>query len=449
MGVIKIKKGLNVPISGEPEQVIYDAPPVSRVAVLGHDFVGMKPTMEVAVGDSVKLGQPLFTDKKMPSLKYTSPGTGKIAAINRGDKRALVSVVVQLEGDEHVLFDSFAEAELAGLSREKVKQLLFDSGLWVALRARPFSRVANPDAVPHSIFVTAMDTNPLAPSLETILQGRENDFQNGLKVLSRLTDGKVYLCQSPDAKIPTIDLKNLNVEQFDGPHPAGLVGTHIHFLDPVGAAKTVWHIGAQDVAAVGKLFTAGRLDVERVISLAGPSVKKPRLLRTRLGASLAELTQDELMPGSNRVISGSVLSGFAATEANGFLGRYHQQVTVLREGGDRHFLGWMSPGFNLYSIKNIVASKLFPYKKFAFTTAINGGPRAIVPSGSYEAVMPLDILPTPLLRSLAIKDVEESEKLGCFELDEEDLALCTYVCPSKIDHGQNLRDTLTLIEKEG
>jgi Na+-transporting NADH:ubiquinone oxidoreductase subunit A len=449
MGVIKIKKGLNVPISGEPEQVIYDAPSVSRVAVLGHDFVGMKPTMEVAEGDSVKLGQPLFTDKKMPSIKYTSPGAGRIAAILRGDKRALVSVVVQLEGDDHVHFDFFAEAEITGMSREKVKQLLIDSGLWVALRARPFSRVANPDAVPHSIFVTAMDTNPLAPSVETILQGRENDFQNGLKVLSRLTDSKVYLCQSPGAKLPTIALKNLAVEQFDGPHPAGLAGTHIHFLDPVSAAKTVWHIGAQDVTAVGKLFTTGRLDVERVISLAGPSVKKPRLLRTRLGASLAELTQDELTPGNNRVISGSVLSGFAAAEANSFLGRYHQQATVLREGGDRHFLGWMSPGFNLFSIKNIVASKLFPHKKFAFTTAVNGGPRAIVPSGSYEAVMPLDILPTPLLRMLAIHDVEESEKLGCFELDEEDLALCTYVCPSKIDHGQNLRDTLTLIEKEG
>lgn len=449
MGVIKIKKGLNVPISGAPEQLIHEASSVRNVAVLGHDYVGMKPTMEVAEGDLVKVGQLLFTDKKMPLVKYTSPGAGKVTAINRGEKRALVSVVIQLEGDDHVLFDSYTETELAGLTREKVKQLLINSGLWVALRTRPFNHVADPGIVPHSLFITAMDTNPLAPSVETILQGRENDFQNGLKVLSRLTDGKVNLCQSPGAKIPTSGVNNLSVEQFDGPHPAGLAGTHIHFLDSVSRKKTVWHIGAQDVAAVGKLFTTGRLDVERVIALAGPSVKRPRLLRTRLGASLAELTQDELTAGSNRVISGSVLSGFAASETNGFLGRFHQQVTVLREGGDRHFLGWMSPGLNLFSIKNIVLSKLFPRKKFAFTTSTNGGPRAIVPSGSYEAVMPLDILPTPLLRFLAINDVEESEKLGCYELDEEDLALCTYVCPSKIDHGQNLRKTLTLIEKEG
>lgn len=448
MGLIRIKKGLNIPISGEPEQAVHQAPAVRRVALLGQDYVGMKPTMAVEVGDEVKLGQVLFTDKKIPGVKYTAPGAGRVAAVNRGDRRALISVVIELKGDAQVEFEAFAEAALAGLSREKVKQQLVDSGMWTALRARPFGKVADPESTPHSIFVTAMDTNPLAPSIEVILQGKERDFQNGLTVLSHLTDGRVYVCTAPGAKIPVSGAK-VSVEQFAGPHPAGLPGTHIHFLDPVSRQKTVWHIGAQDAVAIGRLFTTGRLDVERIIALAGPSVKKPRLLRTRLGASLEELTDGELTTDNNRVISGSVLSGFRAAGEAAFLGRYHQQVTVLREGGDRPFLGWLSPGFNLYSVKNIVASKLIPQKKFAFTTALNGGPRAIVPVGSYEAVMPLDILPTLLLRSLAINDVEEAEQLGLLELDEEDLALCTYVCPSKIDHGLNLRKTLTIMEKEG
>ena len=448
MGLIRIKKGLDIPISGEPEQVVHPAPAVRQVALVGQDYVGMKPTMTVTVGEEVKLGQVLFTDKKMAGVKYTAPGAGRVAAVNRGDRRALISVVIELEGDAQVEFEAFAESALAGLSREKVRQQLVDSGLWTALRARPFGKVADPESTPHSIFVTAMDTNPLAPSVEVILQGKEQDFQNGLTVLSHLTDGRVYVCTAPRAKIPSAGDK-VSVEQFAGPHPAGLPGTHIHFLDPVSRHKTVCHIAAQDVIAVGRLFTTGRLDVERVVALAGPSVKKPGLLLTRLGASLAELTDGELIDGNNRVISGSVLSGFTAAESNAFLGRYHQQVTVVREGGERSFLGWLSPGFNLFSVKNIVASKLFPNKKFSFTTALNGGPRAIVPIGSYEAVMPLDILPTQLLRSLAINDVEEAEKLGLLELDEEDLALCTYVCPSKIDHGLNLRKTLTIMEKEG
>ncbi|HFE63592.1 MAG TPA: NADH:ubiquinone reductase (Na(+)-transporting) subunit A, partial [Caldithrix sp.] len=306
-----------------------------------------------------------------------------------------------------------------------------------------------PEVTPHSIFVTAMDTNPLAPSLEKILAGNEANFQAGLKIVSKLTEGKVFLCKAPGTNIPTNGVANLSVEEFAGPHPAGNVGTHIHFLDPVHHNKTVWHVGGQDVAAIGRLFTTGKLNVERIVALAGPAARNPRLIRTRLGAALEDVTSGELKDGENRVVSGSVLSGRTASGPYAYLGRFHQQISLLSEGNQRKFFGWLSPGFNTFALKRILLSSLVPHKKYDFDTALYGGPRAIVPIGNYEKVMPLDILPTFLLRALAVDDVEEAENLGCLELDEEDLALCTFVCPSKIDHGANLRRLLTIIEKEG
>jgi Na+-transporting NADH:ubiquinone oxidoreductase subunit A len=294
-----------------------------------------------------------------------------------------------------------------------------------------------------------MDTNPLAPSVAKILEGKERHFRNGLTVLSRLTEGRVYLCKSPVETIPQVQIDSLSVVEFAGPHPAGNAGTHIHFIDPAGRNKQVWYINAQDVVDVGIFFTTGKLNVERIISLAGPSVRNPRLMKTRLGASVEDITKGELKEGEHRIISGSVLSGHAAHEATGFLGKYHQQISVIPEGRTREFLGWLTPGLNLYSVKRILLSRLFPNKKFDFTTSIHGDYRAIVPIGAYEKVMPLDIMATYLLRALAVDDVEEAEKLGCLELDEEDLALCTFVCPSKLDHGSELRRNLALIEKEG
>jgi Na+-transporting NADH:ubiquinone oxidoreductase subunit A len=449
MGHIQIKKGLNVPITGEAQQVISEGNLPGRVALLGDDYVGMKPTMAVQVGDKVKLGQLLFTDKKMPGVRFTSPGAGTVLEINRGEKRKFESIVIELQGDEEISFISYNAQQIETLSREKVQEQLVESGLWTALRARPFGHVANPEVKPHSIFITVMDSNPLAPQVEKIIEVNKQNFITGLRILSCLTEGKLYLCKYPGNNIPEINLDRLMVEEFSGPHPAGLPGTHIHFLDPVDRHKTVWYISAQDVIAIGVLFLTGKLHVERIISLAGPAVKNPRLIRTRLGASLTDLTSGELKEGDNRIISGSVLSGHTATRHVAFLGRYHQQVSALPEGRQRKFLGWLGIGFNLFSVKPILASSFTPQKKFNFTTAVNGGKRAIVPIGSYEKVMPLDILATYLLRSLAVSDVEEAEGLGCLELDEEDLALCTFVCPSKIDHGLNLRRTLNIIEKEG
>lgn len=448
MGLIKIKKGLDIPICGEPEQEIYKKENIKKVALIGYDYIGIKPAFAVSVGENVRLGQLLFRDKKMPCVKFTSPGTGKVIAINRGPKRVFESIVIELKGTEELTFDYFSEDQLKTLEIEKVKSILIESGLWTSLRTRPFSKVANPETKPNSIFVTAIDTNPHAPLIEKIINRNRKDFVNGLVVLSKLTSSRLFLNKAKGANIPIAGLDSLSVEEFSGPHPAGNVGTHIHFLDPVHINKTVWHINAQDVIAIGKLFLTGRIFVERIISLAGPSVKNPRLLETRIGVSIDDMIEGELKEQENRVISGSVICGRNAIEANRFLGRYHQQISVLKESRKREFLGWLNPGFNKFSAKNIVLSRFFRRKKFNFTTSLSGGKRAIVPIGIYEKVMPLDIFPTFLLRSLIVNDIEQAEKLGCLELDEEDLALCTFVCPSKNDYGPVLRRNLTIIEKE-
>ena len=446
---IKIKRGLNLPISGEPEQVIHDGSKVDSVALLGNDYVGMKATMLVGEGDEVKLGQVLFTDKKNPGVNYTSPGTGVITAINRGAKRILQSVVIGLKGEEEESFASFSRGNLSELDRDEVKQNLLASGLWTALRTRPYSKVPVPDSTPNSIFVTAMDTNPLAARVDVVLKEHQEAFGDGLTVLSRLTDGKVFVCKSPETTLPAFSNGQLSVDEFEGPHPAGLPGTHIHFLDPVSANKTVWYLNYQDVIAFGKLFTTGRLWVERTISLAGPLVNKPRLIRTRLGANTEDLVRDELPHVECRVISGSVLSGRRAVASESFLGRYHHQVSVIAEGRQRELLGWIKPWGEKFSAINVYLSSFSRDRKFALTTSQQGSPRAMVPIGNYENVMPLDILPTQLLRALVVRDTDVAQALGCLELDEEDLALCTFVSPSKYDYGPVLRTNLEQIEREG
>ncbi|ARS49711.1 Na(+)-translocating NADH-quinone reductase subunit A [Ectopseudomonas hydrolytica] len=445
--MIKLKHGLDLPITGAPAQRIEAARPVRSVAVIGFDYHGMKPTMEVQVGDRVKLGQLLFTDKKTPGVRYTAPAAGVISAIHRGEKRVLQSVVIDIEGDEQETFSQYAADQLDSLSDAQVRENLQQSGLWTALRTRPFSKVPALDAVPSSIFVTAIDTHPLAADPAVIIGEHAADFENGLKVLGNLA--KVFLCKAEGVSLPGENVAKVQSEAFAGPHPAGLPGTHIHFLDPVSVSKSVWQIGYQDVIAVGKLFTTGQLFVERVVALGGPVVEQPRLLRTRLGASLEELTAGELKPGFNRVVSGSVFGGRTAQGAFAFLGRYHNQVSCLSEGNEREMMHYLRAGVNKHSVLNIFVSKLAGSKLFNFTTTTNGSPRAMVPVGNYEAVMPLDILPTQLLRYLIVGDTEMAQKLGCLELDEEDLALCTYVCAGKYEYGPILRDNLTRIEKEG
>jgi Na+-transporting NADH:ubiquinone oxidoreductase subunit A len=444
--MIKINRGLDLPISGAPEQVIYDGPRTRSVAVIGFDYVGMKPTMEVQVGDRVKTGQVIFTDKKTEGVKYTAPATGVVSAINRGEKRVLQSVVIDVEDDDFVEFAQFND--VAAVSREQAVDNLVNSGLWTALRTRPYSKVPAPASRASSIFVTAIDTNPLAADPALIIAEQAEAFQNGVTVLTKLTDGKVFVCKAAGSSVNASGA-TVDVAEFAGPHPAGLAGTHIHNLDPVNHDKFVWTVGYQDVIAIGKLFTEGKLIADRVIALAGPQIEKPRLVRSRIGASLEELTAGQQREGDNRIVSGSVLGGRTARGAVAFLGRYHSQVSVLLEGATRELMGWLSPGVNKHSTLGIYLSSFLKGKLFNYTANTNGSERAMVPVGSYEKVMPLDILPTQLLRSLIVGDTQEAQQLGCLELDEEDLALCTYVCPGKYEYGPILRDNLTRIEKEG
>ncbi|WP_020679757.1 Na(+)-translocating NADH-quinone reductase subunit A [Marinobacterium rhizophilum] len=445
--MIKINKGLDLPIAGAPEQRISAAPTVRSVAVMGPDYVGMKPTMAVKVGDRVKLGQVIFSDKKTEGVDFTAPGAGIVKEINRGERRVLQSVVIELDDNEEAIeFAKYDASQLASLERAQVEQNLVQSGLWTAFRTRPFSKVPQPGSEPNSIFVTAIDTNPLAADPQVVIAEQADAFANGLTLLTKLSKTKVYLCKAAGAKVDAVE--GVQLSEFSGVHPAGNASTHIHFLDPVSRTKTVWTVGYQDVIAMGKLFTEGRLSTERVVALGGPQVDKPTLLRTRLGASLAELCAGRLKPGTNRVISGSIWNGRSAAGPVGYLGRYSTQVSVLEEGYKREFMGWIGAGTEKFSVLNMFASVLSAGKKFAFTTTTNGSERAMVPVGQFELLMPLDILPTQLLRALITGDIVTAMQLGCLELDEEDLALFTFACTGKYEYGPILRDNLLRIEKE-
>lgn len=459
MAVHTIRKGLDLPIAGLPDQTLHEAPAVTRVALVADDYIGLKPTMFVKPGDKVLRGQPLCEDKKNPGVIYTAPGAGTVVAVNRGERRALQSIVVELGTREQrngatkaefAEFKHFSGKTVAGLSADEVRALLIESGMWPVFRTRPFSKVPGVADQPAAIFITAMDTNPLAPDVEAAYRGNEEAFSVGLHCIAKLRDGKIYLCRQPGSPISAGQHSGIQIEEFKGVHPAGNAGTHIHVLEGASRNHIVWYLNYQDVISIGKLFMTGRLDVERVISLAGPPVRNPRLIRTRFGASTDELTVGELEDGEMRVISGSVLSGrIAVGEILGYLGRFHQQISVLREGREREFLGWLAPGGSKFSVINLFTSNLVPGRRFAFNTSTNGSARAMVPINTYEKVMPLDIAATHLLRSLIVGDVEAAEQLGCLELDEEDLALCTFVCPGKYDYGPYLRSVLTTIEREG
>jgi Na+-transporting NADH:ubiquinone oxidoreductase subunit A len=448
MRMINIKKGLDLPIEGVPQQAIHDGPTVKTVATLGEEYNGMRPTMHVKVGDSVKKGQVLFIDKKNPGVKFTAPAAGVVKEVNRGEKRVLQSVVIEVSGDDQETFDKHSVDQINELAREKVVETLNDAGQWVALRTRPFDKTPALESSPASIFVNCMDTNPLAADPAVIIAEQQEAFNAGLAVLSRLTEGKVNVVKASGSKVSASGTR-VDLHEFGGKHPAGLVGTHIHFIDPVSNTKTVWHTNYQEVIAFGHLFLTGEINNERVISLAGPVVKNPRLIRTVVGASTAELTNGELESGDNRIVSGSVLSGTAAHGVHGYLHRYSLQISVLAEGREKEFLGWIRPGSDQFSITRAFLGHLSPKKLFNMTTTTYGSDRSMVPIGNYERIMPLDMLPTLLLRDLISRDTDSAQTLGCLELGEEDLALCSFVCPGKYEYGSILRECLTKIEKEG
>ncbi|MBL8323828.1 MAG: Na(+)-translocating NADH-quinone reductase subunit A [Rubrivivax sp.] len=484
--VHRIRKGLDLPLAGAPAQALPaaaepPAPAVRQVALLAADVPGLRPALAVQPGDRVLRGQALFEDRRNPGVPFTAPAAGVVQAVHRGERRAFVSLVIDVADDDD---DDDAAAQVAfrhwapGVGQgdaAALRALLLETGLWTALRTRPFSRVPVAGASPAALFVTAIDTAPHAPGPHVALAGREPHFALGLQALSRMVapaPAPVLLCVAPGSPLAAAASAaapapaaahdgaatppRIEVHEFDGPHPAGAPGTHIHALHPVGSGGAgVWHIGYQDVAAIGHLLATGRLDVRRVVSLAGPAVKRPRLVRTRLGASLADLVRGELVAGEVRVISGSVLEGRAAGgETTAFLGRHHRQVSALLEGRERELFGWITPQPAKFSVWNVVAGRLAALRGrqgpgLPLTTTTNGGDRAMVPIGAYERVMPMDLMATHLLRALAVGDAEQAVALGALELDEEDLALATFVCPGKTEWGPLLRRLLDRVEKEG
>jgi len=449
---IRIRKGLDIPIAGEPQQSVHPGPRIRHVALCGPDYIGLKPRLLVAQGEPVALGQPLFIDKRDPAVKYVSPGRGTVTAINRGVRRALDSVVVRLEdpGAGDRVFEACSDSEIERLDRERAATRLQESGFWPAFRTRPYSRVPHTDSSPEAIFVTAMDTRPLAADPRLVIRAQAGAFGQGLHVMASLTQGAVYLCSAPGWDMDVPDIGRLQTAEFSGPHPAGLAGTHIHHLHPAGVGRTVWHIGYQDVIAIGKLFAAGTIDTRRVIALGGDCVTQPRLVSVRLGASIDEIVDGRLNEhDSPRVISGSVLGGRIATGSLGFLGRYHDQVSVVLEGGDQRLFGWAGFFSGRFTASATFLKSTGHKRKFGFSTAQNGRFSGMLPLRVFERVTPLDILPSPLFRAMMVRDTDQAQALGCLELDEEDLALCSFVCPAKSDYGAALRLNLEQIEREG
>jgi len=448
----KIKKGLNLPITGSPKEELDLSKTVKTVAVVGSDYIGMKPTMAVKVGDTVKAGQKLFECKKNEGLNFTSPVSGKVTELNRGAKRVFQSLVIEpSESQDCVSFSNYKGNEASSYSAEAMRALLVESGEWKHLRQRPFDKVASVTGEASSLFVTAIDTNPLSPNPEFVISQFEKEFSEGLKALSKLPKNKTYLCIEKKASISAKSLSEVETVTFSGVHPAGNPGTHIHFVDPVHMDKVVWHVGYQDVIAIGHLVLTGELMADKVVSLAGPIIKNPRYIKVKRGAKMSDLVSGEVKDDFEpRVISGSVFGGRKSDGGpQDYLGNFANQISVIEEDTKRELLGWHSPGFNKFSLKGIYVSALMPSKLFDFTSNTNGSKRAMVPIESFEKVMPLDILPTQLLRSLEARDTDSAIELGALELAEEDLALVTFAAPGKVDFPSVLRENLNMIEKEG
>lgn len=436
MPVFKIKKGLNLPIRGNPSGDLIDMTSVRFVGMLGDDFPNLKPSLLVKEGDFVRKGQPVFTDRKNPSAVFTAIATGTVKAVNRGEKRKFLSLVIERGEGEAVKFDVSMPFD-----REKSLNLIKDSGILTSFRKLPFAVIPDITRTPDAVFVNCMDTRPNAPDMSLIYKGNEEYFALGMTLVTKLSD-KTFVCCSPELKISA---EGAETAVFEGIHPAGLSGTHVHFLRPVSQQKSVWTTDMQTVIDIGYLLKNGELNETKIISLSG--VANPRHIKSVKGASIKDITGEA--EKDTRLINGSVLYGFPVTDETAYLTSVMNQVSAVKEQTDRPFMGWLMPGRRVHSVKNIFLSKILCEKDIDFDTSVKGCVRAMVPVGIYEKVMPMDILPTHLLRALLVKDYETAEKLGCLELSEEDLSLCTYVCPGKIDYAPILRSALTEIEKEG
>ena len=448
MAVINIKRGLDLPIHGAlASNSMIDGPAIDRVALLPQEAWGIKVKMLVETGQEVQIGTPLYCDRRDPSVLFTSPAAGTVQAVNRGARRAVLSVVIDVAQNEQQV--AFEKLDLASADRDSLVAALCKSGLWPCLRQRPFNKVAVSSETPRSIFVTAMDTSPLAAGPLAMLAGREDAFKAGLQALTKLSGGATFLCTAAGEDWAATLADGVTHQTFKGKHPAGNAGVHINALDPVGTERMVWHIDYQSVADLGEFVAEGKLATERRVAVVGPAALQTGIMKTRRGASTGNF-KSFAKDGKVRFVSGSVLDGTTADPETekGYVGRYSHQLTLLEDSPERELLNWVMPVGKRWSLTNSYLAKFFR-KSFKTDTDMNGALRAIVPIGVYERVMPMDILPTQMIKALASDDLEGAEKLGVLELAEEDLALCQYVCPSKVDITGQLRAMLTRIEKEG
>ncbi|WP_299773794.1 Na(+)-translocating NADH-quinone reductase subunit A [uncultured Tateyamaria sp.] len=441
-----LRKGLNLPISGAPRSDVEEARAVTSVGLLGADYIGLKPSILVAEGDEVVAGTPIMINKTMPEAQIVAPVSGKVRTISRGARRKLISVLIDTHESSAAPVDFSKVGDSA--TRDGIVERLCAAGLWTSFRTRPYSKIPAPDGAPIAIYVTATDTEPLAPNPQIAITEDAEAFEAGLKTVAALTDGPTYLCQSSNAPLPGSNLAGVEAVNFSGPHPAGLAGTHMHFLTPPQPDRYVWTIGYQDVIVIGRLMLTGTYDASCIIALAGPACTDPRLVRTVAGASLADLCADDFPDYPVRMISGSVLSGRAGAGDDAYLGRYARQVTLIEEDKTQIPMGWIRPMISKYAVQPVLGSALAK-RTFPLTSNLNGGRRAMVPLGTFEELMPQDFLPTQLLRALLVMDTDQAQLLGALELDEEDLGLVGFACPAKYEYGIALRDCLAKIEKEG
>lgn len=447
MNSFNLSKGLKLPVLGDPVQEIRDGRDVRTVAAVAADYIGLKPRLLVQEGDTVGAGAPLFFHKDTPEVMVTTPVSGRVKAVTRGARRVLISVEIEVDeaAADPVDFSEVGDISTVGGLVER----LCAAGLWTSFRSRPYSKVPAPETRPAAIYVTAMDSEPLCADASVVINDAAAAFEKGLAAIAGLSEGKTYLCHEAGATTPGAETLGIEVATFSGPHPAGLVGTHMHFLEPPSASKTVWTIGYHDVISIGRLLESGNVDASRVIALSGPLCKEPRLIRTVAGASMTELAEGELNADVPlRLISGSILSGRMGEGADAYLGRYARQLTLIEEDHKQIPMGWIRPMASKYAFQPVLGSA-FSRKLFALTSNLNGGRRAMVPLGTFEKLMPQDFLPTQLLRAMLVMDTDQAQLLGALELDEEDLGLVGFACPAKYEYGTALRDCLTKIEKEG
>ncbi len=448
MTFIRIKKGHNINIAGQPAFGIKECISPHSVAIHPNSFRYVKPKLLVKEGERVNLGAPLFFDKLMPEVKWPSPGNGTIKEIRYGSRRVIEKVTIILDEESEVSGEKiYSKDTLSSLNKQEVINHLLMGNLFPFILRRPFNKVANPKELPRDIFVSGYNTSPMLPDLELVLSNQKVEFQAGLDILSCLTDGSVYLTVRNNSDIFS-DIKNIKLNTIEGPHPAGNVGIQIHHIAPLNPSDVIWTVEAQHVCLLGKYFLSGHFDPSIIVSIGGPNITNPIHLRSRLGTSIDTIIKDQIKQGDNRIVSGDILTGKESSE-NGHLGFYHSCVSVVPKSEKRKFLGLFQLGGtdSHYSLTNSFFGKR--NKNFYFTTLNNGSERPIVPIGSWEAVLPMDILPNELYRAIVANDLDLMEKLGILECDEEDLALCSFACPSKIDVGGMVRHGLNMIWDEG